>query len=172
MREPPNGFKRRLEGLSPRLSVVWSPALEAWCVFYRTSSGRTLKLLELFDAAGAAMELNDRAFERIAQVDLRTMDDPEHAKRVARREYNEFRYREEKKKASQRAETAYKARQFASLWAMAADKMLTQGRYSKKPMKHLIKRAMGKMTPTTGKLLRNLGLPNLTGKALTLKGGD
>lgn len=140
--KPDPFFVQKLHEIDSNLSVVWSPTMEIFCIFYKIPDGRTFKVTEVRDDDGNFMPLDDRVINK-----LRAWDNARHGKtadEVAQMQYDAIQAARLQRELKKKEAKKYKAKQLRSFWAKVVDKLLDNKMYSNTPMAPMIRGVMNK----------------------------
>ena len=160
MLTPDPNFVRRLKEISSALSVVWTPVLERWVIWYQSSDGANHRIHEVKNPDGSFRPLDERTLTMLTRCDMGRVKDPkyEQSKQFQRMKEAKAAYRREQHDNAQQRKKAIPD----SKWNAALDNA-NRGIFNERQLDRKII-SFPNIFGSTRKLLNKLGKPHLTGE--------
>lgn len=158
---PDKIFVRKLKEIDHKLEVVWETPLNLWVIYYKNAAGEKHRITEVKNADDSYRPLDDRTINMLKRCDMsRTMTDPGYLVGEQLRKAKEYKAQEIRK---YRIEKQRQSQDKLSKWKKALDNA-EKGIFNPKQLgRQIIYSIPTQPLLTSGKLLKKLGLPHLTG---------
>lgn len=160
MLKAPEEFLRKLGEISSRLSVVWTPELERWVVWYKDPDGGEHRITECKNEDGSYRPLDDRLINLLKMSDMSSKI--AHSSYFLDKQFENAKIEKEKQKRKHREEALLRSKDKKSLWKKAIANA-ERGIYTDRQLGRQVIYSIPSSLQTNSILLKKLGRPHLTG---------
>lgn len=160
MLTPDSTFVRELKEISPDLSVVWTPVLNRWVIWYQSSDGTKHRIHEVKNPDGSFRPLDNRTLTMLKRCDMSRVKDPryEQSKQFQRMKEAKAAYRRQQHDNAQERKKEISEKK----WGAALDNA-RRGIFNEHQLDRKII-SMPNIFGSTRALLKKFGKPHLTGE--------
>lgn len=166
--KPDESFVKKLKEIHRNLSVVWSPSMQIFCIFYKNEDGRSFKITEVRNEDDSFMPLDDRTIIKLRKWDK--SKSKYSAKQIADASYEAFVQNQKLQNIKKKEAVRYKGRQLIGFWKRVAEKLWDNKQYVNQSIKPMLRMAQqkGLMQSQTAQLLTKFGMPQKHGKPMKI----